>query len=794
MYNLKIAIRNLRRNSLYSVINIAGLTVSLAACILITLWVYDELSFDRFHKNKENLYLVNTTVSNQPSFNQSPAALSIYAKAEIPEIKNACRIENYSLSYFRYNDRQMLLNTSICQGAVADSSFFSLFSFSLLDGNPQKPFAGDFSIVLSESTAISLFGDENPMGKAIKTSWSDDYFYVTGIMKDMPKNSSIRYDYLLPFSLLKRTYMPNGPFTEPDADVGRFSYFTYLELNPGSNRNQVEEKMKDILIREMMPHASIFGFTELPPIRFSLQQITAQHLYNADGSPGGMAKVRLFAIIAGLILLIACINYVNLVTARTGKRTKEMRVRKFLGAKWKNIVWQSMQETCLMLLIAIVLATFLIYMILPAYNRIAGKELNFQFFYLHVLIIYGITLICVLGLAGIYPSFYLASINSSKYTKNGNKHASFRKVLVVFQFVCSIALIVSTLVITLQMHFIQKKDLGYDKENVICFAAWGMKGHIKTVRDELQKNPDIAGIATATFENMINSNFDYGVLWQDSEKSIKFGIGWVDFDFFDVMNIQFVEGQLPPETSAYKYCLLNETAIREMQLKEPLNQNIYQNGNFTAISGIIKDFNFESLNQPVSPLMLYCAKEEMNFFNIGNFFYVKTTTQGTKSALASIEKLWKEYCPNLLFTYSFLDENFERLYKTDIRMGKLLYIFAFIAILISCLGLFGLVTYTAETKTKEIGIRKVLGASISNIINMLSKEFLLLVGIAMLIAFPLAYYWLDRMLQDYAYRIRIGGWMFAVSGAVTILLTLITVGWQAVKAAVANPVNSIKVE
>ena len=789
-YNLIIAIRNLRRNGLYSVINIVGLTVSLATCILISLWVHDELSFDRFHKNKDHLFLVNSSIDSENFFSNTPAGLSVRAKEEIPEIKNACRISWYTFSYFMYNDQQFLTNNSIHRGAAVDSSFFSMFSFPLIDGDAQKPFTGDFSIVLSETMAKSIFGDENPMGKAVKTSWGNDFFYVTGIMKDMPVSSSIRYDYLTPFSRMKLTYNPGPmPYKTPDEDFANSYSHTFLELYPGTNVQQVEEKLENIMVRELTPYARFFGFSEVPPIKMPLQQITAQHLYNADGSPGGMVQVRLFAIVSFLILVIACINYVNLVTARTGKRSKEMSVRKFLGAKWINIVWLSLQETCVMLASSVFFATMLIYMAMPVYNHISGKNMEFQFFSFHVLIIYGITLVCVLGLAGLYPSFYLASLNK-KIIKN--RHAPLRKTLVVLQFVCSIVLIVSTLVITMQMNYIRKKDLGYDKENVICFPAWGFAGHIDAVRNELHQNPEIQGTSTSSLGNMINKNYSYGISWQgkDTEKAIKVGLGHADFDFLQVMNIQLLDGQTPPETSDGQYCFLNETAVREMELSDPLNQ-ILTFGNYQyTVSGVVRDFHFDRLNETISPLILVCTKNDRN----NNFLYVKTTARGTQSTLASIEKLWKQYCPNLLFTWSFLDENFERLYQTDIRMSTLLYIFAFIAIVISCLGLFGLVTYTAETKTKEIGIRKVLGAKVSDIVSMLSKEYLILAGIAMLIAFPLAYYWLGSMLQNYAYRIEIKWWMFALAGIITIALTLFTVGWKAIKAATENPVKAIKSE
>jgi ABC-type antimicrobial peptide transport system permease subunit len=787
-YNLKIAIRNLRQNGLYSVINIVGLTVSLATCILITLWVYDELSYDRFHVNKENLYLVNASISHEGFFNNTPGALSVYGKEEIPAIKDYCRISNwFSFSYLKYDDQQIIIDNNINHGAVVDSSFFRMFTFPLVDGNIQQPFIGDNSIVFSESMAKSIFGDENPIGKAVKTNWGDEYFYVTGIMKDMPKNSTFQYDYLVPLTFLKRHWV--SQFISGmtlDTDFGEFRFLTYFELYQGSSTEEIEDHIVRIVGREMAPYASLFGPAGLPPFDVSLQQITDQHLYNADGTAGGMAKVRLFAVIACLILVIACINYVNLVTARTGKRSKEMGVRKFLGAKWGSIVWLSLQETCVILFVSVVLATVLIDLLMPVYNHISGKNMEFNPFSVHVLVIYGITLLCVLGLAGLYPSFFLASLNKKIIR---NRHAAVRKVLVVLQFVCSTVLIVSTLVITLQMNFIRQKDLGYDKENVICFPAWGMGNNKEVVLNELQKNPNITGIATADFENMITTNFTFGVTWQGSDKATKFSMGWFDFDFFEMMNIRLVNGALPPESSADRYCLLNETAVREMQLKEdPLNQIVSFNNQGFTVSGIVKDFHFESLNQPILPMVLICSK------SIHNHFYVRTTAQGTKSALTSIETLWKEHCPTMLFTYSFLDENFERIYKTDLQMGILLYIFAFIAIVVSCLGLFGLVTFTAETKTKEIGIRKVLGAGVSDIVTMLSKEFLILVGIAMVIAFPLAYFWLERMLQDYAYRIDIGWWMFALAGIITVVLTVLTVGWQAVKAATTNPVEAIKSE
>jgi hypothetical protein len=329
-----------------------------------------------------------------------------------------------------------------------------------------------------------------------------------------------------------------------DTDFGEFRFRTYLEVYPGSNTSEIENHIVRIVGREMSPYASLFGPAGLPSFDVSLQQITGQHLYNADGTPGGMAKVRLFAVIAGLVLVIACINYVNLVTARTGKRCKEMGVRKFLGAKWGNIVWLSLQETCVLLFLSVVFATALIDMFMPAYNHISGKNMAFNPFSAHVLIIYGITLVCVLGLAGLYPSFFLASLNKKIIR---NRHASVRKILVVLQFVCSIVLIVSTLVITLQMNFIRKKDLGYNKENVICFPAWGMGNNKEVVWNELHKNPNITGIATSDVENMITYNFTFGVTWPGSDKATKFSMGWFDFDFFEMMNIQLVNGALPPE-------------------------------------------------------------------------------------------------------------------------------------------------------------------------------------------------------------------------------------------------------
>jgi ABC-type antimicrobial peptide transport system permease subunit len=772
---------------LYSIINIIGLAVSVTVCILIALWVKDELSFDKFHENEKNIYLVGTKQTDDIYWATTPAPMSIFAKAEMPEIKDYCRIAWYDNSYVEYNNKKFYGNDF---GAV-DSSFFRIFDFQLLEGNIQELFKDAQSIIISETKAKAIFGEEDPMGKLIRLS-NDISFQVTGIMKDMPKNSSIRYDMLVPFEVLNKTYGGNGFWKRIDDDWGNYSYRTCLLLQPNADHQSVSSKLGEMVTRLRQEQGSGMRMT----FRFSLQPLAKLHLYSLDGKPAGLEKVYLFSIIAVLIILIACINYVNLVTARSSKRGKEIAIRKISGAKLPGLFRQLMEETALLLFASLAITIALVYLLLPFYNELSGKEMSFNIFDPSSLLIFGATTLCVLCLTGIYPAILLGSFKPmeafGRSSTGKNKHIYFRKALVVLQFTCSIILILGTIVIGKQLDYLQKKNLGYSKENIITVPQMKMQGHYDAVRDELLKNKNVSGVSVFSFDNMTVGSSRMGVSWpgKDENNDLVFHCAWSRFEMPELMNIPIVEGKLPPGTPGENYVMLNEEAVKQMKLENPVGAKISLNSdnNYVEVTGILKDFNFAKLNENIKPLIISFTD------NSWGYLYVKTTGEGTQSVIASLEKLWKQYNPDYEFNYNFMDDFFEKTYRTDIQTERLLSVFSIVAIFISCLGLFGLVTYTAETKTKEIGIRKVLGASVSNIVNMLSKEFLILVGIAMLIAFPLAYFWLDKMLQDYAYRISITWPVFALAGMITLALTLLTVSWQAIKAATANPVKSIKTE
>jgi ABC-type antimicrobial peptide transport system permease subunit len=787
MFHLKIIIRTLFRNRLYSWINIGGLAISLTAVILIMLWVSDELSFDRFHRNADRIYRVTSHVPQYDMyFSAMPAAFASAAAAEIPGIERISRIRQYSYSnYWEYDNNKFYA----LKGAAVDKSFLEMFDFNLIKGNIKGVFDNDLSMIISETQAGILFGDEDPIGKIVKSGSlggpeSDLLFQITGVMQDMPQNTMFLYDYFIPFAAQQRTVT----WRIIEEDWGNSDYQTFFQLGENVDAALVAGNIGKMITRLRGEQATA---------EYALQPLSKIHLFQVGGQPEGMKTVRLFGVIAIFILTIACINYVNLITARATKRSKEVSLRKILGGGRISIMWHLMFETLLLYVAALTISTLFIDFLFPSFNAVAGKKMVFSLSDPSVLWVYGITTAAVILFAGLYPAIQLSSFKPLEAFRGGamgkGNHGYLRKTLVVLQFVFSFGLIVSTVVIGSQLHYMRTMDLGYNMENVFTMESKDLNKRFDVVKNELMKNTDILSVAGSEGVRMKNYGSRTGTNWEGKDPSPDYNprihTNRITHDFLQLMNIQLASGEYFAENDQ-NYVIINEEAVKVMGLDEPLGKRFWMNKsdeeNF-IIKGVVKDYHFETLNEPVKPLVLLLTDQPYSL-------YVKTAAGGAKSAIASLETLWKQYNANFAFNYYFMDDEFDRVYKADLRTGMLLNIFAFIAIFVSCLGLFGLITYTAETKTKEIGIRKVLGASVSNIVTMLSKEFLILVGIAMLIAIPLAYYLLDKMLQDYAYRISISWWMFALAGIFTILLTLITVGWQAVKAATANPVKSIKSE
>ena len=776
-FHLKIMLRNLRRNGLYSVINISGLAVSLSVCVLISLWVKDELSYNRFYKKGNRMYRVLT--QNKASLDYwpvVPAPLASFVQTDLPQIEEYCRTGvYYQCAYLDYGNIKFR-NLNILP---VDTSFFNMFDISVIRGDQRNPLPDDLSLIISESKAKLIFGNDDPIGEMLKTP-HDFSFRITGVMKDIPQNSSVHADVLVRFDVMQRTFQGNGAWKQIEEDWGSYSYETYFKLAVGSDSETIAEKMAEKV------NTSHIGYR--------LQPLREIHLYNFAGEPEGVKNVYLFSVIAILILAIACINHVNLVTARASKRSREIGVRKIVGAKKLNLFGNLIGETGIMLVCAMLVAIALIGAALPFYNNLAGKSMEFNLLDPSIALIFLAVGLATLALAGLYPAITLASFRpTDAFSRNAKKGKSlFRKILVVTQFAASSALIVATITISAQLRYMQNMNPGYNRENIFTVGLPGASGsQFRIIMERLSSEPAVSGSSASSFYNMIAMGARSDV-WRDKDgHSPNFGYAMVDPGFLSLMDIPIVEGENFREggNMLSRGVVLNETAARLIGEGESVIGTILTfGGGDNEVTGVVKDFNFQNLRVEITPLVLHCLTEWQPSL------YVKAAQGKAKEAIAAVEKVWKEYNTDYDFEYHFLDETFDTMYKSDLRTGNLFTVFAAVAILISCLGLFGLVNYTAESKTKEIGIRKVLGASVTSIVLMLSKEFLILVGIAMIIAFPSAYYLLEKMLQDYAYRINISWWIFVAAALIVIVLTLLTVGWKAIKAATANPVKAIKSE
>jgi putative ABC transport system permease protein len=783
----KIAMRGLRHNVTYSFINIGGLAISLAVSILLLLWVRDELSFDRFNINADNIYKLAVKFDDNGNiWGGTPAPSAIYAKKSVPEVADACRItENWSVSVFEYNGKKM----REWHNCRVDSSFFTMFSFPLVEGDPKHPFADAHSIVLSETTAKTFFGHEPAFGKVLK---ADDkkLYTVTGVMKDMPENSSIRYNIVFNMQQLEQEYDTSSWFKSLNANWDQYNYNTYILLKPHASSKAAGGKLGAI-------HRHAYDIPPNKNLTYLPLPLAKVHLYTVDGKEQGMMVVRVFMIVSVIVLLIACINYVNLVTARAMKRSKEISMRKIIGAGRADLFMQFLSESLLTFSIALVLATGIIYLVMPLYNQISAKNIVFKPWSPDVLAVYGLTLLVTLLLAGIYPAITLSSFKPLEAMKGklsglGSK-GNFRKVLVVIQFSFSIILISGTIIIGKQLKYIRERNLGYDKENVFSFWMHNMNDHYNAAMAELSKVPGIKGITECAVDIINTSSGSSGIDWDGkTPDQMAFTVIQlpVERNFLQVMGLQLIEGKgftgSPADSANF---ILNETAIKESGIKAPvIGKRLSFHGIRGVIAGVVKDFHFQNMHQKITPLLMQYDNHWRGKM------YVRTTGKDAAHAIAAVEKIWKKYNPDYPFEYSFLDELFNDLYKTDNSVGRLFNCFAIVAILTSCLGLFGLVTFTAESKIKEIGVRKVLGAGVPQIVSLLSKDFLVLILISVAIAFPLALYGLNRFLEGYAYRTSLSWWVFALAGLVTLLIAMVTISFKCVQAALANPVNSLRSE
>ncbi|MGN6440154.1 MAG: ABC transporter permease [Agriterribacter sp.] len=780
---LKIAFRNLIRNKAFSTINIAGLAVGMASAILILLWIYNEISYDKFHANKNNLYAAwnrGTFDGKLQCWNNTPKILGPTLKEEYPEVVNISR--QYS-RWFVTKAGEKQVSTS---ALITDPSFLSMFSFPLLQGTVTEALSGAHSIVVTEKMSKKMFGTENPMGKVITID--QDHFTVSGVLKDLPVNTVFNFEYILPWTYLKK-------LDEDDNYWGNNSVRTFVQLSPNADPLAFNKKIEDITIRHSNGEEDQEVF---------LHPISKWRLYssfeNGKIAGGRIEIVRLFGIIAAFILLIACINFMNLSTARSEKRAKEVGIRKVAGANKGLLIGQFVGESVIIAFIAGLIALLFVYLSLPSFNNLLGKEFeipyNSPYFWLALalfILITGIT-------AGSYPAFFLSSFKPVAVLKGSFKraHAAVnpRKVLVVLQFSFAIVLIISTIMVAQQIKHAQNRNLGYNKEQIVYHWVTGdLPKNFAALKSELLSS----GIATSVVRTAgpLTSNWSdtWGIQWQGKDPHNK-----TDFDRFmqdeglvKMAGMQLIAGrdidlvQFPTDSTAM---IINESAAKVMNFKDPVGQLVVDNEITYHIVGVIKDFVLGSPYEPTKPMVIEGSKG--NYFNVIN---MKLTSAASLSeSLQKIEHLFKKYNPHYPFEYHFVDEDHELKFMDTERVATLTALFAGLTIFISCLGLFGLAAYMAENRIKEIGVRKVLGASVLNITTLLSREFLALVLVAIVIATPVAWYAMHQWLQGYSYRINMQWWVFITAGVLAVLVSLVTVSFQAVKAALANPVKSLRTE
>jgi putative ABC transport system permease protein len=784
---VKLSFRNLLRDSIYAAINIGGLALGIAASIMLMLWVQEELSYDSFHSQADRIYRINAKFDNNGTetvWNVTPGPIATFGKQNIPAIEEAVRVSDYySTALFTYGDKKIVDDRL---KAYIDGNFFKVFDVDFINGNPDKPFPDINSVVISASVAQKVFNTTDAVGKVFKLNEETDYT-VAGVFKDFPQNSTLQYVVFFPFEILIKNYSANAYWKGLDSDWGNYDYHTFLLLNQGASADSVASQLTAI-------HRA--NQKEAESLSYIAQPLSKLHLYGADLSEEGIQTVRIFFVIALAILLIACINYINLATARATKRAKEVGVRKTVGADRTKLIVQFLSESAIISILSLLLSLVFIQLAIPFYNILAAKTLSFNLTDATVLYLVSGALVVTWLVSGIYPALVLSAFRPmevirGKLTISGG-NSTFRKILVVTQFSLSIIIIIGTLVVGEQLAFIRTRKLGFNKENIFTFGMRGkMYDNKATIRNELLRNPAIEEV---TFSNqsvldIVNTTSDTD--WDGKEEGTEFMVHGmaIDENFMKMMKMEIIEGEgFHDVISDSATFILNETAVKEAGIEDPIGKSFTLWQTKGIIKGVVKDFHHRSIHKKIEPtVFLY----RPNWFWL---VYIKTNGTQNPQAVAAAQAIWKQYNPAYPFEYRFLDDAYDTMYNNEQRLGKLFTGFSAIAICISCLGLFGLATFTAAQRVKEIGIRKVMGASISQIIILLSKDFLWLVAIAFIIAAPVSWYIMEKWLADFAYRAPIAWSVFVISGGIVLALAFLTMSFQTIKAALGNPVNSLRSE
>ncbi|NIM57954.1 MAG: FtsX-like permease family protein [Candidatus Aminicenantes bacterium] len=768
---MKIALRNIKNQKGYSFINITGLAVGIACCLFIILWVFDELSFDRFHKDVDNIYqvLVHTDVRNNST---SPALLAATLKEEFPDIEDATRFH-----WFFQDALISYKNKSFYERRIrlVDPSFFSMFNFPFLRGDPDSAFEEPYSIVLSKESAEKYFPKQDPMGK-ILTMNQEHELTVTGVIDNRPRNSTLRFEMLMPMEF--RVLTEGSWYTE----WTNFFVYSFVKLKDGTNPESTNPKIADVIKNNGGRQDSALALLPFGERYF---------FFYSEKS-----NIYVFLTVAAFILIIACFNFMNLSTARSAKRAKEIGMRKVVGAFRKHIIYQFLGESLFFSFTAVILALVMVALLLPLFNKLTGKEilLNQPF-----ILLASIGLALFTGLAaGSYPALFLSSFQPVKVLtgklKSRAKSSVLRKALVAFQFTLSILLIIGMFVVYKQINYFQSIGTGYNKDHIVSIPMGrGSEKYFYAFKNELQGDARILGV-TGTAASLPYFNWHQsGFHWEgkDPDKQISVSYNAVDNDFVETLNIRMVEGRsfareiASDESASY---LVNQEMVKLMGKESVVGEALIHMGNPGMIIGVVENFHFQWYRNQIEPLILQLLPQ-----GVDNLL-IRIPPENVTSSLKLIKQTWEKIIPGYPFEYSFLDDDFSRNFRAIERTGGILNSFAVLAVIISCLGLFGLASFAAEERTKEIGIRKVLGSSTSAIVMLLTKDFSKCILLATLIAWPVGYFVMNQWLSNFAYRTKVGFSILIFSSMLALIIAVLTISYQSIKAALANPVDSLRYE
>jgi len=780
---LKTAFRNIQRQKGFAFINISGLAIGMACCLVLFLYIQDELSYDKFHEKADQIYRVITQSERDGQVNRiatTSAPLGPALRDDFPEVRQAVRLGKNVFKILHQGKRYYE------QLFFVDPEIFEVFSFPLITGDPKTALSEPYSLVISEKMAKKYFGEDNPVGKILNIeNWHD--FSITGVLKNTPSNSHLQFDFLAPFTdFVSRNLR----------EWGMSNYYTYALLHEGFSLDEFDRKIPDFVEKYRGKESR-----HMYKVRYNLQPITRIHLHShlrLEISPNSdINNVAIFALVAGFILLIACFNYLKLSTARYTLRVKEVGMRKVIGAGRAQIIFQFMGETLILSLISVCLSLVLIELFLPVFNMLSGKELKADYFENPILIVFLVGIVIVVNLiSGIYPARKISTFQPVRALKggfqDGARTPTMRRILVISQFAISGIFLITMTVLFRQLNYVKNAELGFDKEHVITIPIKEVEILKKreAIKQEFLKNPNVLYACSSSFSP--GKKMWYQSYWYEGAQEAGDMMHWiaVDPDFLETFQIELLAGRnfakdFPADTqNAY---LLNEAAAKEIGWEEPLGKQfkITEKG---LVIGIVKDFHFSSLHQKIEPLALLIYPDGYEFFS------VRIRQNAVPETLAFLGDRWQAFAEGQPFEYSFLTQDYDNLYKTETKLTKVFAYVAALSIFIACLGLFGLTSFMIERRTKEIGIRKVLGASVSNLFFILLKEFTKCVLLANIIAWPLGYFFMNKWLQDFAYRINIELWVFLMSMALTLIIALFTVSYQVIKAALANPVEVLRYE